>query len=453
MESNQNETKQDEINQDEINREKKSREIIVVGAGMAGLLIAYYLKRQGKDVLVLEANEVASGQTGRTTAKITSQHALKYSELIRTIGEGKARLYAKANEEAISEYERLIREEGIECQFRRVSAYLYTLQNTERLKQEAKAASLLGIDAFFTTETELPFDVAGAVCFRNQAQFSPMDFVRHIASKLEIREHTKVIRIRGNRVITKGEELFAEKIILATHYPIRNVPGFYFLREHQERSCVLELSDCYKTSGGYRLEAMCYGIDSDGFSFRQAGENLLLGGGSYRTGENKCGGAYDKLTQAAKKYFPNAKEVSRWSAQDCMPHDGIPFIGRFSVFTPNLYVATGFQKWGMTTSMIAAMILKDMICGVGNPYEKLFSPQRFLVRAATENFLKDVGISVKGLCKGLFCAKTCRCSHMGCELVWNPDEQSYDCPCHGSRYDADGKLLDNPSVHNLQRKK
>ncbi|MBO5209351.1 MAG: FAD-dependent oxidoreductase [Lachnospiraceae bacterium] len=453
MESNQNETKQDEINQDKINQEKKKREIIVIGAGMAGLLIAYYLKKQGKDVLVLEANAVASGQTGRTTAKITSQHALKYHKLMQSMDVKKAMLYARANEEAIAEYERLIREEKIECRFKRVPAYLYTSQNPGLLKQEAEAASLLGIDAFFTTETELPFEVTGAVCFRNQAQFSPMEFVKYIAAKLEIMEHTKVIRIRGNRLITESGEFLAEKIIMATHYPIRNVPGFYFMREHQERSCVLELASCDKTVGSYPLEGMYYGIDSDGLSFRQAGENLLLGGGSYRTGENEYGGTYEKLVQAAKQYFPECKEVSRWSAQDCMPHDGIPFIGRFSVFTPNLYVATGFQKWGMTTSMVAAMLLRDMICGIENPYAKLFAPQRFLIRAATGNFLKDVGMSVKGLVKGFFHKKAPRCAHMGCELVWNPDEQSYDCPCHGSRYDADGKLLDNPSVHDLQRKK
>lgn len=426
---------------------KKQREIIVIGAGMAGLLTAFYLKKQGKDVLILEADEVASGQTGRTTAKITSQHSLKYYQMMQTMDVKKVRLYARANEDAIREYERLIQIEGIECQFKRVPAYLYTLQDVAPLKQEAEAAILFGIDAFFTTETELPFEVTGAVCFQNQAQFSPMDFVRHISSELEIMEHTKVIRIRGNRVITEKGDFFAEKIVLATHYPIRNVPGFYFWREHQERSCVLELKGCKK------IEGMYYGVDEEGFSFRQAGDNLLLGGGSYRTGENVCGGAYDKLMQAARQYFPECEEVSRWSAQDCMPHDGIPFIGRFSVFTPNLYVATGFQKWGMTTSMITAMLLRDMICGMENPYEKLFTPQRLLIRAATGNFLKDVGMSVKGLVKGLFHRKAPRCAHMGCELVWNPDEQSYDCPCHGSRYGADGNLLDNPSVHNLQQKK
>lgn len=426
--------------------ESKHREIIVIGAGLAGLLTAFYLQKQGKDVLILEADEITSGQTGRTTAKITSQHGLKYSKLISQIGIQKARLYARANEEAIREYDRLIRTEGIACQFQRVPACLYTLQDEDALLREAEAAAFLGIDAYFTRETELPFQVAGAVYFRNQAQFSPIEFIRHISADLEIWEHTKVTRIRGNCVMTDDMELSADDIIVATHYPIRNVPGFYFLRQHQERSCVLQLSGCEK------IEGMYYGIDTDGLSFRQAGEYLLLGGSSYRTGENKCGGAYDKLVQAAKQYYPDCREESRWSAQDCMPHDGIPFIGHYSMFTPNLYVITGFQKWGMTSSMIAAMLLRDSLCGGKNPYETLFSPQRLHLRAAGINFLKDVCMSVMGLGKGFLLGKKPRCAHMGCSLSWNPDEQSYDCACHGSRFDAEGNLLDNPSTKDIPEK-
>ena len=450
------------------------RDVIVIGAGMAGLLIAYYLKEQGKNVLVLEANKIASGQTERTTAKITSQHGLKYSELIKKVGVKKARLYAQANEAAIREYEMLIKSQGIECQFQRVPAYLYTLQEKSMLREEAEAASSLGIDAFLTKETELPFAVAEAVCFRNQAQFDPLAFVRHISSELEIREHTKVIAIRGHKVITQDEVMTADKIVMATHYPVLNVPGFYFVRLHQERSYVLALSGCDKIKGMY------YGVDQGGLSFRQAGEYMLLGGSSCRTGENDKGTAYDSLVKAAQKLYPDSKEETRWAAQDCMPHDGIPFIGRYSIFTPHLYVATGFQKWGMTSSMIAAMILRDAVCGNSNPYERLFSPQRVNLRASMGNLMHDVGMSVKGLSKGTFhrpskgigslacghggivtidgrkfaCYRdeegklhkiSARCPHLGCELSWNPDEKSWDCPCHGSRFDVDGKLLDNPS--------
>ena len=423
-------------------REEKSHwDVIVVGAGLTGILTAYYLKEQGKSVLVLEAKEVASGQTERTTAKITSQHGLKYSKLIKDIGEEKARLYALANEEAIREYERLIHKLNIDCQFEKTAAYLYSTENATALQEEAKAAVRLGIDAFLTRETELPFPVKGAVCFRNQAQFSPLEFVKSLARELEIWEYTQVLRVKGNQVITKDKTLTADKIVMATHYPVKNVPGFYFLRQHQERSYVLALS------GREQIKGMYYGIDADGLSFRQADGLLLLGGSSRRTGENTCGRAYDYLVQSAKKYYPESQEEMRWAAQDCMPHDGVPFIGRYSVFTPDLYVATGFQKWGMTTAMIAAQLLRDELFGVESPYRELFSPQRMYVRAGYKSFIKDVGMSTKGLAKGVFTRP--RCSHMGCALVWNPEEKSWDCPCHGSRFEESGEVLDNPAGKTL----
>ncbi len=422
----------------------KQFDVIVIGAGMAGLLIAYYLKEQGKRVLVLEANTIASGQTERTTAKITSQHGLKYSKLVKEIGKEKARLYARANEAAIREYEKLIQKEKIECQFEKVPAYLYSEQEEEQLQEEAKTATMLGIDAFFTKETELPFSVKGAVCFQNQAQFSPLEFVRGIISDLEIWEGVKVTAVKGNQVEAENLKITADKIVIATHYPILNVPGFYFLRQHQERSYVLALSGCPPMKGMY------YGIDKNSLSFRQAKEYLLLGGGGHRTGENICGGKYKMLFEAAEQYYPESQKEAYWSAQDCMPHDKIPFIGKYSVFTPNLYVATGFQKWGMTSSMIAAMILRDELNGISNPYTELFTPQRIHLLAAMPALCHDIGISVKGLAKGwLFLPQKrkapFRCPHMGCELTWNPDEESWDCPCHGSRFDADGKWLDNPT--------
>lgn len=478
------------------------QDVIVIGGGMAGLLTAYYLQEAGLEVLVLEANTVASGQTGRTTAKITSQHGLQYSQLIHKVGLQKATLYARANEEAIAEYERLIQDKGINCDFERVPAYLYARKRTqgmgtlwqnqreellemaqdlEALHQEHEAAHQVGIEAYFTEETELPFAVAGAVCFPNQAQFQPLEFVQAIAGQLKVLEHTQVLHIKGQRVITEQGEFQADNIVVATHYPLRNVPGFYFLRQHQERSYVLALEGCEKLHGMY------YGVGKEDYSLRQMGERLLLGGSAKRTGHNQEGGAYAALEQAAEQYFPHGKEAARWSAQDCMPHDGIPFIGRYSIFTPHLYVATGFRKWGMTTSMVAAQILRDRICGKDNPYAQLFSPQRCLLRASISQLCTDVGVSVKGLVKGAlhmpakhadslpkghggivtkdgeryacYCDEegelhciSARCPHLGCELAWNPDEKSWDCPCHGSRFDIDGKLLDNPARHAAKSK-
>ena len=269
-------------------------DVVVVGAGMAGILTAYFLKKQGKRVLIVEANTIASGQTERTTAKITSQHDLKYAKLLKDIGEQKARLYAQANELAIAQYAGIIKEKGINCQFERTDAYLYSLETETALKEEAEAANRLEIHAEFVTKTELPFEIKGAVCFKNQAQFSPLEFVKAIATELDILEHTMVTEVKDHWVITDKGILTADDIVLATHYPMRNVPGFYFLRQHQERSYVLALS------GANPIKNMYLGIDEDGLSFRQAGEYLLLGGCGHRTGHaygrkgtstNACGGA------------------------------------------------------------------------------------------------------------------------------------------------------------------
>ena len=417
----------------------EKREVVVIGGGMAGLLTAFFLQKEGKDVLLLEGKKVASGQTGRTTAKITSQHGLKYSNLIKKVGLAKARLYARANEDAINMYERLIDDEGIECDFERVPAYLYSCRSSKAIEEEANGADCVGIDAFMTRKNQLPFDVKATLCFPRQAQFTPLKFVGAIAGKLEIRENEMVRDIKGHRIITDKEELWADKIVVATHYPFINVPGFYFLRQHQERSYVLALK------GNELMDGMYYGIDDDGLSLRQEGDRLLLGGGGHRTG--KKGGGFEALIKAREEFFPEAVIDSRWAAQDCMPHDGIPFIGKYSVFTPHMYVATGFQKWGMTTSMVAAELLTDLICGRENPYESLFTPQRFNWAAGIKDFLIDSGESVINLSKGIMSRP--RCSHLGCKLQWNLQERSWDCPCHGSRFDEEGNVLDNPSLKKL----
>ena len=424
-------------------------DVVVVGAGMAGILTAYYLQRNGKKVLVVEAKTIGSGQTERTTAKITSQHGLKYTQLIKNIGEEKARLYAAANELAIAQYAKLVKEKNIECDFKRVSSVLYSRIGVTELKEEVESAERLGIMAEFVIDAELPFLIKGGAKFENQAQFSPLKFLKELSGELKILEHTLVTEIKDHWVITNKGILTADNIVVATHYPIKNMPGFYFMRQHQERSYVLALSGCKP------MEAMYYGIDKNSFSFRQAGEYLLLGGCSHRTGyiygKAECCSPYKELEKAGKEFFPEAEGELQWSAQDCMPHDGIPFIGRYSVFTPHIYVATGFQKWGMTSSMIAARILCDEICKKENLYKELFTPQRLLIKAGFTNYIKDVAISMKGITEGLVSKK--KCSHMGCKLKWNAAEESWDCPCHGSRYDSNGKLLDNPAKTDLKNRK
>lgn len=411
-------------------------DVAVIGAGMTGILTAYFLGRQGMRVMVLEADRIAAGQTGSTTAKITSQHGLMYHELIRTVGEERARLYVRANEEAIGAYEDLITEHGIRCGFERLPSYLYSRTRADVLEQEARAARRLGVDAVMTHETRLPFLVASALRFPGQAQFHPLEFLREITKGMDIYEHSRVRRVQGNRLWTDEAVVTAKSIVFATHYPIRNVPGFYFLRQHQERSYVLAWENDEPLGGMY------YSVDEGGLSLRSSGGALLLGGGSRRTGKHMADHPYDFLERQAEKYFPGGRALARWSAQDCMPHDGIPFIGRYSHFTKDWYVATGYRKWGMSTAMAAARLLSDMIAGKENPYARGFTPQR-LHWSGAGNFCRDAGESVKGLTGGLFHRP--RCTHMGCRLHWNREEQTWECPCHGSRFDAEGHVLCEPA--------
>ena len=231
---------------------------VVIGAGLAGILTAYYLKQAGIRAVVLEADRIGSGQTKNTTAKITSQHNLIYDRLIRTFGRSMAEHYATANEAAIGEYERLILEKGIACDFVRHPAYLYSRTGTELLKREAEAAQSLGIKASFETECELPLTVAGVTGFENQARFHPLKFLAEMAEEVEVYEQTKVLKVEGRRVETARGTVTAEHIVFASHYPFVNVPGYYFARMHQERSYVAALE------GAERLRGMYLGIDQIG---------------------------------------------------------------------------------------------------------------------------------------------------------------------------------------------
>ena len=212
---------------------------IIIGAGMAGILIGYMLKQNGIDVILIDAAEMASGNTKNTTAKITSQHDLIYDKLISEFGEKKARQYAKANELAIKKYKEITKERKIECEFEEKSAYVYSLNEVENIKKEVEAANKLGISAEFVESINLPFEIKGAVKFNNQAQFNPLKFLKDISSDLVIYENTRALEIKENLVITNRGNITANNIVVATHYPIMNAPGYYFMKMHQERSYVI----------------------------------------------------------------------------------------------------------------------------------------------------------------------------------------------------------------------
>lgn len=453
-----------------------STEVAVIGAGITGILTAYLLQKAGKKVVVLEANRMASGQTRNTTAKITSQHGLIYTNLLHTLGKEKAWQYAQANETAIRTYQDLIAAEQIHCDFVKTNAYVYS-NDKARLLEEVHSAVSLGLPATFTESLPLPVSAAGAVCFAEQAQFHPLKFLKPLTESLTIYERTPVSTVKEHTLITPKGNVTAEHIIFATHYPFINFPGLYFARMHQERSYVLALENTPLTEG------MFIGNDENACSFRTYGNLLLFGGEAHRTGQNKQGGRYDTLRKKAKALFPNCREVAHWSAQDCIPADGVPFIGQYAAGKPHWYVATGFQKWGMTTAMVSATLLRDSICGIKNPFAEVFDPSRFSAELLS-GVTCESKESIKGLSKRFFQVPDAeakelpfghggivtvddekvgvykdetgklhlvdiRCPHLGCQLEWNPDEKSWDCPCHGSRFDAYGKLISGPAQENI----
>lgn len=438
-----------EIPERECLKEDIRVDAVVIGAGMSGLLTAFLLEESGLKTVVLEAGRIAGGQTKNTTAKITSQHGMIYKKLTEDFGEKRAALYGQAHEAAIGELERLIKDNHINCHFSRLPGYLYSQKDRKALEEEAWAAEKLGLGAFFTEETGLPFETAGAVRFENQAQFHPLEFIKAISGGLSIYEHTRVRKVRRNKVYTDKGRVTADHIIFACHYPIVNVPGFYFLRQHQEKSCVIAWDNVKPLPGIY------YSIDKEGLSLRSSGNILLTGGGGFRTGEKAEREIYTSIRKEAERFFPEGREITHWSAQDCMPHDGMAFIGQYSIFKPGWHVATGFQKWGMTSSMLSAMLIRDEIWGIENPYALLFSPQRFHPTVSAGPFFQDAAQSMKGLAKGIVLlgkkeGKHRRCTHMGCALNWNEEEEIWECPCHGSCFDKEGKLLTEPSKKDLK---
>lgn len=404
-------------------------DVLIIGGGLAGLLCAYRLAQAGVDYALVEADTICSGVTKNTTAKITAQHGLIYDGLIRRFGVEKARLYLEVNHKALQQYKDLC--QGIDCDFEEQDAFVYALNDREKIERELEALRRLNFNADLAEELPLPFPIAGAVRFPGQAQFHPLKFAAAIAKGLRIYEHTKVRHLARGKAATSGGDITADQIIIATHFPLLNKHGGYFIKLYQQRSYVLALKNASVIDGMYRDE------NEKGLSFRSYGDYLLLGGGSHRTG--KKGGNWRELEQFAQRYYPKAEIAARWATQDCMSLDSIPYIGPYAAFAPNLYVASGFNKWGMTSSMAAADILSDMVQGKQNPYAGVFAPSRSILHPQLLLNAAETTIN-------LLTPTAPRCPHMGCALKYNKAEHSWDCPCHGSRFAEDGSLIDNPAT-------
>lgn len=409
-------------------------DVLIIGGGITGILCAYFMKERGIDCLLVEGGEICGGVTGNTTAKITAQHGLIYADMIKHKGLEKTKLYLEANQRAVRKFAGLAA--GIDCGFEEKTAFVYSLDNRKKLEKEAEAYRMLGLEDEIADTAELPFSTAGAVRMKGQAQFHPLKFLSQIARDLNIREHSFVTQIMPGRVVTAQGSVAFERAIFATHYPIDNKHGCYFLKLYQHRSYVIALQQAA------HLEGMYVDEDRKGMSFRGCGDLLLVGGGGHRTG--KQGGNWQELRDFAAQYYPDASEKYCFAAQDCMPLDNIPYIGAYSPAMPGCYVATGFHKWGMTSAMAAAELLADLLEEVENPYAALFNPSRNI-------FTKQLLFNGAEAVMNLLTPTVPRCPHMGCALKWNPAEHSWDCPCHGSRFAEDGRLLDNPANGDLHR--
>ena len=408
-------------------------DVLIIGGGMAGILCAHFLQEQGVDYVLAEGREICSGVTKNTTAKITSQHGLIYQKIAKQRGMEMAAMYLGANQTAVRAYGELAK--GIDCDFERKTNYVYSLKSRKKLEKEAKILTKIGFDNIFAEYTELPFRVEGAIGFPNQAQFHPLKFVAGLAKRLRIYEHTYVKELKPHRAVAEKGDIVFEKVVFATHFPIDNKHGMYFMKMYQHRSYVIACEQGVNVEGMYVDEAM------NGMSFRNYGDLLFVGGGDHRTG--KQGGGWREIEETSRKYYGELKEAARWATQDCITLDEVPYIGEYSKRIPGCYVATGFNKWGMTSSMVAAKMLTDLICGRENVYQRLYDPARSMLRP-------QLVVNGAEAVMNLVLPTKKRCPHMGCGLKWNQEEHSWDCPCHGSRFDEDGGVIEGPATGSLR---
>ena len=407
-------------------------DVLIIGGGMAGLLCARKLQDASVDYILCESNTISGGITKNTTAKLTIQHGLCYHKLIKAFGTETAQLYLQANQAALSKFHDLCPK--LDCGYSRQTSWVYTQDAPIKLERELRALDNLGFPALFRSDLPLPLATAGAVGFPDQAQFHPLKFLSALTVDLRIFENTPIRELSPGKAVTDNGAITANAIIVATHFPLLKFRGSYYLKQYQHRSYCLALDNCQIPDGMYADD------NSAGLSFRSHGNRLILGGGGHRTG--KSGGGWAEPEAFARKHYPGAVIRARWAAQDCMTLDGIPYIGRYSPGTPDLYVATGFNKWGMTSSMVAAQILTDQICGIDNPYAEIFSPSRSILRP-------QLALNILESTANLLHFSKKRCPHLGCALKWNPAERTWDCPCHGSRFEENGKLIDNPATKDL----
>ena len=474
-------------------------DVVVVGGGITGLTTALVLKQRGAKVAVVEGDRVASGTTGYTTGKVTSQHSIKYADLIDGVGEEKARLYADANQAGLAQVAAFVDELGIECDFTRADAFVFTQDAGERqtLEKEASAAEHLGLPASIVTETELPFDVVAAMRFSDQAHIHARKYCLGLAAAIDgdgcaVFEESRVVDIDEKPThvdVRVAEDIVvrATHVVMATLLPFDLISGFY-ARSQPKRSYCLALR-----CGARVPQGMYINVESPTRSLRPVDlgdgleRGLIIAGNSHTTGEDDDASAnYDDLERWARETFPVESVEYRWSAQDYTTADSIPYVG-WAPRRSRTVAATGFKGWGLSNGTAAALIMANLIGGTDHPWLPVFDSTRIgspdAIKTVVEDNLKvakrfvgdrvrrlgapDVAhlargeggiVDIDGETVGAYrdsagnvTAVSVTCTHLGCTLKFNDAETSWDCPCHGSRFTTDGSIICGPAVRTLER--
>ncbi len=450
------------------------RDIVIVGGGIAGYLTAFKLSETGACVTLIEADRLFCGTTGNTTAKITCNQGDIYCDLERRYGKGMAALYYSAQTSAMREYAEIIRKYSIECGFTEIDSFIYSRTSRRKLEKTCAILNGFGAECEITNRTA-PIKAICALKMRGQYVFDPLRFLTSLPRNFEIYENTRAIDIDAKTKIisTQNGRIKAKTIIVATHFPVINAYGAYYLKLRQSASYTVALADI-------RLNAMYLDERGDGLSLRPFEGGITLGGFDHRTGRMKDAKIFERLEGRANELFGRSDVICRWNAEDVMTFDGVPMAGRYSKKTDGVYVVTGFNKWGMTNAMACAGVLRDLILGRENAYTDLFSPQR-RIKKCKGAFITNAFVNVAHIALGYLRAtvKTASdlpkgygdivwykgkrravyrdgdgsiyaigrmCPHMHCELKWNANTRTWDCPCHGSRFDKEGNIISEPTT-------
>jgi glycine/D-amino acid oxidase-like deaminating enzyme/nitrite reductase/ring-hydroxylating ferredoxin subunit len=466
-----------------------SVDVAVIGGGITGLTTALLAKRDGARVAVIEAGRVGEGVTGANTAKVTALQGTVYSTIRGRHGEEAAAVYAQASAAAVDQVAALAREEDIDCDLARRDAFTYAADERQRdaVEREADAAAVAGLPVELTEALDLPYPVAGAVRLFGQVEFHPVRYARGLAAAIagdgsHVLEGARALDVleRSPCVVrtTRGT-VTAESVVVATHYPFLD-RGLFFARLEVQRSYCIAARVRGPLPQGLSISA-----GTPTRSVRSYGELLVVGGESHATGSSSAQPERFRALEAfAAAHWPVEAITHRWSAQDPVPYDHLPLIGPYTPISSRLFVATGFMKWGLTGGTLAGMMLADRLAGRDNPWASRFDPNRLSLRSAPTfaqlnakagaHFIGDRvlpagealppagharivrdGLGKKGVFRddeGDLHAVSLRCTHLGCLVRFNAAERSWDCPCHGSRFDVDGSVLEGPAVHPLERR-